>query len=390
MSKTTVKRRILILNRYYFPSYKACGTVRSLANMIEQLGDEYEFKIITSDCDSGGERHNDVIRVDAWNKVGKANVYYCSKKSKSLRKIRQILNEIVFDVFYLNSFFDFNFTIKPLILRLLRLVPTHRFLIAPRGQFADGALSQKSLKKCIFIYLVKKISLYEGAIWQVTCDHELQDIKRIINVEDDEVVRAGNISQYPSADLSGLVENRTGKLKIVFISRITPVKNLDVALRILARVPVNAKFDIYGMIAEQDYWVECLNLINSLPDNIKVTYHGPLVHDRVSEALKSSDLFFLPSAGENFGHIIFEAFSVGLPVLISDKTPWRGLEAEKIGYDIPISELDKFVEAIEFIHKLKWEDRLKMRKRAQDFAKSFFHSNGHIEETRNMLNRSFG
>ena len=33
------------------------------------------------------------------------------------------------------------------------------------------------------------------------------------------------------------------------------------------------------------------------------------------------DLLFLPTKGENFGHVILESMSAGTPVLISDTTP---------------------------------------------------------------------
>jgi hypothetical protein len=36
-----------------------------------------------------------------------------------------------------------------------------------------------------------------------------------------------------------------------------------------------------------------------------------------------------------------------MPVIISDQTPWRNLEAQKVGWDLPLSDLEGFVSAIE-------------------------------------------
>ena len=53
--------------------------------------------------------------------------------------------------------------------------------------------------------------------------------------------------------------------------------------------------------------------------------------------MAANDLFFLPTRGENFGHVIAEALSVGTPVLISDQTPWRKLAAVGLGHDLPLA-----------------------------------------------------
>ena len=54
----------------------------------------------------------------------------------------------------------------------------------------------------------------------------------------------------------------------------------------------------------------------------------------------------MPTLGENYGHAIFEAMTTGVPVMISDQTPWRNLEQMKVGWDIPLQMKDKFREAI--------------------------------------------
>jgi glycosyltransferase involved in cell wall biosynthesis len=43
----------------------------------------------------------------------------------------------------------------------------------------------------------------------------------------------------------------------------------------------------------------------------------------VPGVFRQYDLFVFPTRGENFGHVIIESLSVGTPVLLSDRTPWR-------------------------------------------------------------------
>jgi glycosyltransferase involved in cell wall biosynthesis len=44
----------------------------------------------------------------------------------------------------------------------------------------------------------------------------------------------------------------------------------------------------------------------------------------------------------SYGHVICEALTSGCPVLISDQTPWQDLEADGIGWDIPLRETERF------------------------------------------------
>ena len=101
-----------------------------------------------------------------------------------------------------------------------------------------------------------------------------------------------------------------------------------------------------------------------------VRYHGEIDHENVHQALAAHDLFFLPTRGENYGHVIFEALAAGLPVLISDQTPWRNLEALGVGWDLPLMAEEKFCAVIEAQAALNDEARAAQRHRAQEYARS--------------------
>ncbi len=131
-----------------------------------------------------------------------------------------------------------------------------------------------------------------------------------------------------------------GLLKLVFVSRITPKKGLLFLLNLLKKFPAPGRIilDIYGPNETQSYWQQCQASINELPENCVVTYKGMIDHDSVSSVLSQYDFFVLPTLGENFGHAIFEAFSVGLPVLISDQTQWRHLRQRGAGWDLALED----------------------------------------------------
>jgi len=81
---------------------------------------------------------------------------------------------------------------------------------------------------------------------------------------------------------------------------------------------------------------------NNLPSNISWRYVRNLDPEEVSEVLTSYDLMVLPTAGENFGHIILESLAAHTRVLISDQTPWADLEEYGVGWSLSLDNLSAF------------------------------------------------
>ena len=125
------------------------------------------------------------------------------------------------------------------------------------------------------------------------------------------------------------------------------MKNLDGAVTLLQGVKGTVHFSIYGPIEDTDYWNRCQDLMRQLPPNVTVEYGGPVSPDRINDLMTQHDLLFLPTLGENFGHVILEAMASGSPVLISDRTRWRGLEAAGVGWDVPLDEPERFHDIIQ-------------------------------------------
>jgi len=92
----------------------------------------------------------------------------------------------------------------------------------------------------------------------------------------------------------------------------------------------------------------------------------------VHGTMKAYHLFVLPTLGENYGHVIYEALSAGDPVLISDQTPWRGLEKEKAGWDLPLKEKDKFKNALRQAAAWNQEEYDEWSKNAIQLARNSF------------------
>ena len=67
--------RILCFVAYYLPGFKAGGALRTVANIVQSLGGEFEFFLLTQDRDLGDKRPYEGVASNAWTRVGAANVY---------------------------------------------------------------------------------------------------------------------------------------------------------------------------------------------------------------------------------------------------------------------------------------------------------------------------
>ena len=92
--------------------------------------------------------------------------------------------------------------------------------------------------------------------------------------------------------------------------------------------------------------------------------------------LPLADFLLLPTQGENFGHAIFEAFAAGLPVIISDQTPWKDLQNQQIGWDLPLDQPAAFAEAIAQAAMMSQEQYGRWSAQAQAFARDFVEKAG--------------
>jgi glycosyltransferase involved in cell wall biosynthesis len=348
---STTKLIILTFIGYYLPGYKFGGPLRSISNMVDQLGDEFKFLIITSDHDLGDNEPYSDINPNQWNAIGSAEVYYISPQSCTVKGLAKLITDTPHDILYTNSFFDPIFTIRLMLARKMGWLPIKPVIIAPRGEFEEGSVRLKYLKKFAYIQVARMLGLYKKVTWHASSEYEMLDIIKNMKVNRDAIKIALNLPTKIITDIATDVSvqsvSDSVELKLVFLSRITREKNLDYALRVLKKVNAIVNFDIYGPAEDDGYWKECQKLIDQLPANVMVNYLGSVRPEQVSLVLSRYDLLFFPTSGENYGHVIVESLTAGTPVLISDKTPWCNLQAKGLGWDKDLRKMDSFVEIIE-------------------------------------------
>lgn len=196
-------------------------------------------------------------------------------------------------------------------------------------------------------YFIKYLHLSRNVIFQSTSDEETDGIKKYFS--NNRIVFLNNVPTLTKIRKDYSIK-KTGEAKFVFVSRIVWKKNLLFALQVINRVNDGSlQFDIYGSIEEPQYWEECLKIINNFSNKIKINYCGVCKHDDIPIILSSYDALFFPTFSENYGHIIAESLSVGLPIIISDQTPWSNINSTKGGWAIPLKDEDMYLKAVESI-----------------------------------------
>lgn len=338
-----MKKRVLVLNGQYAPGYKGGGPIQSCINMVEDLYDQFDFYVLCADRDYKETVPYSGVKINQWNEVGHAKVYYLSPDKQDLKGFEEAINSIDYDVMYLNGFFSPIFTIRPLILRRLGKLKKKPVILTPRGDFTGGC-ENKKLKKYSYIYLVKLLDLYNGLLWHATSDIEERDIKRKF--------AKANVFTVPNLPAKFVpkkpcISKKTGELRLVFVSRIFPKKNIKYALEVLSKITEgNVVFDIYGPMEDKGYWAECEELMKKLPSNVKVKYCGEAEHKDIPHIFEQYHAFFFPTLGENYGHVIVEAMMNNcLCILSKGVTPWDDY-IEHLDIGAKLSEQEKFVEIV--------------------------------------------
>lgn len=375
------KKKILVFIDWYQPGFRAGGPIRSCVNLISNLSNEFDFYVVTRNHDYMDETPYPSVSENSWttSKDG-SHIYYISKERLSRNMLSSIIQSEKWDAVYLNGIFSWHFTLLPLTLLRKNGIKT---IIAVRGMLAPGALSVKPIKKKIFLLFSRIIGLFDNAVFQATNNEEKKQIEDYFPKS--KIVIAPNLPAPRTATSVNTHQKNSGCVKLVSVARIAPEKNLAFALRVLQDVKGKVDFDFYGPVYDKNYWRECLRIISILPSNIKVNYNGPASPDEVARIIPQYHFLFMPSRGENFGHIILESLALGKPVIISNATPWRGLELMNAGWDLALNEPQSFKEVIERCVKMDQTEYDQLCKGAFDFASTYIKDEEKLNANRQLF-----
>jgi glycosyltransferase involved in cell wall biosynthesis len=330
-------KKIFITIPWFSPAYKAGGPIQSIANMVNVLNEGYQFYIFCGDKDLDGEKLED-IEVGEWIAYNDYTlVWYASDEERSKTLVDEI-EKTAPDIVYSIGIFSWHFNLVPLF-----FCKGPVKILSVRGMLHPGALTQKKIKKQIFLTALKALRIQKKIRFHATDVAEVGFIKAVFG---DKIVinEAANFPRmFPKKNKAFKLRD---SLKLITVALISPMKNHLLVLEALQQTTLAIQYDIYGPVKDAAYWEQCLAQIAQLPQQVRVVYHGDVQPQFVGTVLEQSEVFILPSKSENYGHAIVEALSSGLPVITSNNTPWNMLEAKGVGIntDLTVSDIMTAIE----------------------------------------------
>ncbi|GAO45207.1 glycosyltransferase [Flavihumibacter petaseus] len=338
------RKKLMILIDWFYPGYKAGGPIQSCTNLVLALKDTFSIYVVTRNTDHLENIPYPGIESDQWTTsvIEGVQIVYLSKANQRAKKVRQLISEVQPDFVYLNLMFSPLFSLVPLFERKAGRLKA-KVIMGPRGALFENALAIKRFKKTPFLKLFRIMGIHRLIRFHATNQLEKEAVLR--HFPGAEVFIADNLPKLIQEPFRS-VEKQPGHLKMLFIARIHPIKNLLFLLQRLETMEGSIELNIIGPLEDEGYWTSCQAQIRNLPPGIVVNYLGAIPNHQLAGFLEKTHLFVSPTKGENFGHSIFESILAGRPVLISDLTPWRHLEEKHIGWDISLKDESKWAAAL--------------------------------------------
>lgn len=376
-------KTVLSIIDWYLPGYRAGGTLKAFSNQVSHFNEEYEFKIITRNTDYMETTPYKNIESNSWIEIGKnTSAFYLSADNINYNFLKKLFSETYYDTVYIHGIYSLWFSILPIF--LAKKNNATKIVISAHGMFGEHAISVKSSKKKLFAHVSKILGLYNNVYFHAANIDESKDIIKAVGAKAKVIIAEEMPMNMELESWQPRVKNK-GDLLMASVGRIAAEKNTLYAIQCLEKCTTgNIVYDIYGPVYDQEYWQKCENIIAKLPSNVKVNYQGSLPGDQVLEKLKTYHIMLLPTTGENFGHTILESFMASTPVLISNNTPWKQLESKKIGWDLPLDNMNVFSDVITKAVNMNQDSFDVLSKKALQFADKFIHDDK-IKKENDML-----
>ena len=221
-------------------------------------------------------------------------------------------------------------------LRWKQQYPHKPLIVQTAGMLEPWARSRKRWLKSAYYHLVEQRLIEQCDLIHATSEQEVATLKRL-GIEASRIILVEEGVFLPSIDVLQASASGRSTRRLLFLSRLHPVKGVELLLEALSMLrPRGWVCQICGM-GQSDYELKLRSQVARLHLGDLVHFSGPLSGKAKQRVLAQADAFVLPSFSESFGIAIAEAMSWGLPVVTTTSTPWQVLADQDMGWCIPPS-----------------------------------------------------
>lgn len=298
------------------------------------------------DVETGKEYMVDGVRVFYFRRVTKRNSNFSPQLLKTLS--RHISH---FDIVHVHSWW--NLVTIPAVWICLQNGVTP--LISPRGTITRYTFTHsRSIARRLFHFLAGGNLLNRAALI-FTSEREKEEALHYVKGKSTHVL--GNVLDLPIASQYNHLDKPY--LKLFFLGRIDPAKNLEFLIKVLSDVgDIPYELSIAGE-GNNPYIQQLQHLTSSIK---QIKWIGEIDGEEKYRRLADADLLVLPSHTENFGNVVFEALSQGTPVLVSDQVGAKDyIQEMALGWVVPLDE-DMWKNTLTMIwQNSKWREEIRAR-----------------------------
>lgn len=227
-----------------------------------------------------------------------------------------------FDVVHVHALFSYA-TIPACRLARRAGVP---YVLRPLGTLGAWSLAHRGWKKAPYMTLVERRHLRDAAAIVATSTAEADAVARLgygaktrIVALGVEVVDDATVAARAAAAVARRRDEADAALRVLFLSRLHPVKGLPMLLEAVGRLrgTPGVELTVAGD-GEAAYVAELRSAATEHGIADRVRFIGHVEGAAKSAAFDAADVFVLPSSHENFGISAAEALARGVPVVLTE------------------------------------------------------------------------
>ena len=219
------------------------------------------------------------------------------------------------------------------------------YIVRPAGSLEPWALGYSAWKKRLYLGLIERRILNKAAGIHAVSEQEAENIRKLGFKPPVIVVSNGiDAAAYPlEADKKTLrreLDLPEEAFVLLFLGRIHPVKNPSFLLQVFRKVHIDHPEALLLIAGPDDHPYARQIKIEAHTLDIEpfCRFIGEVRAEDRTRFYGAADVFLLPSFSENFAVAVLEALAAGLPVVVSQHTPWSEAEDVRAGFWLPLEE----------------------------------------------------